>query len=153
MPARFRAMRQRRDIAEPSSFVVNMLRPLRLFFDAAGPGSALRDTSLGLAWSAEVVENLSSSYFMQLEVMKGKEKSLRRYRQPKKQTGILGNLRMGGGGQDDDPSVADERIEAQIVLDVETLGRQAAALGVDTAKSEAFQRLKQSAAARLGAEG
>jgi len=145
-------MTQRRDVAEPSHFVLNTLRPLRTFFDTAGAGAALRDR-VGPAWSAEVFESVSSTYFMQLELTKGTEKSLRRLvRQPKRQAGFSSILSRGGS-QEENPSAADERIEAQIVLDVETLGRQAAALGVDVEKSEAYQRLKQSAAAGLAAEG
>ncbi|KAH7096450.1 hypothetical protein BKA62DRAFT_822345 [Auriculariales sp. MPI-PUGE-AT-0066] len=105
---------------------------------------------VGAQWSSEVFESVASTYFMQLELTKGAEKTLRRLRTQRQQTGF--SFLGGGGrnGQEEGSSAADERIEAQIVLDVETLGRQAAALGVDMEKSEAYQRLRQSAATLSG---
>ncbi|KAH7102816.1 COG complex component [Auriculariales sp. MPI-PUGE-AT-0066] len=153
IPSHFRAMTQRRDVSEPSQFVVNTLRPLRSFLDAPGVGSTLHQR-VGAQWSSEVFESVASTYFMQLELTKGTEKSLRRLRRPQRQQ--TGFSFLGGGGrnvQEEGSSAADERIEAQIVLDVETLGLQAAALGVDVEKSEAYQRLRQSAAAGLAADG
>jgi hypothetical protein len=143
IPSHFRAMTQRRDVAEPSHFVVNTLRPLRAFFEGPGAGAALR-TRVGAQWSTEVFESVANRYFTQLAATKKTEESLRRLRQPRRQTTF--SLFGGSGNGAQDASKEDERIQAQIVLDVETLGRDAVTLGVDVEASEGYQKLRESAA-------
>lgn len=150
IPSHFRAMTQRRDVSEPSHFVANTMRPLKVFFDTVGGGEALR-TSQGPGWSKAVFEGVASEYYTQVVKTKKQEEALRRLKQPKRATGF--SLFGGGVGRGQDDSKADERIQAQIVLDVETLGKDAASLGVDVESSEAYRMLKASAASWLaGAE-
>lgn len=145
IPSHFRAMTQRRDVSEPSHFVVSTLRPLKAFFETGG-GEALR-ADVGAQWSSEVFESVASRYYTHLVATKKTEESLRRLKQPRRNTGFS----LFGKTQNTEDGKDDERIQAQIVLDVETLGKDAAGLGVETAKSEAFLRLKESAASGLAA--
>ncbi|KZV90605.1 hypothetical protein EXIGLDRAFT_720206 [Exidia glandulosa HHB12029] len=150
IPSHFRAMTQRRDVSEPSPFVSNTLRPLKTFFDNVPGGEALR-SSLGPEWSRAVFEGVAAEYYTQVVKTKKQEEALRRLKQPRRATGF--SLFGGGAGRAQDDTRADERIQAQIVLDVETLGKDAAGLGVDVESSEAYRMLKASAASWLaGAE-
>jgi hypothetical protein len=48
-------MNNKRDPSEPSYFVASILKPIKLFFDIGGFGSALRD-EFGTRWTAEIFE-------------------------------------------------------------------------------------------------
>lgn len=81
--------------------------------------------------------------------MKKTEDSLRRYNKSKRSTFMLFGANNGNGAAGGDKEGRDEiRIRAQMVLDVETLGKNARSLGamIDVDGSEEYAELKALAA-------
>lgn len=75
--------------------------------------------------------------------MKKTEDSLRRYKKGKISAfSLFGNA----GSKDAEEGKDEERVRAQIVLDVDALGEDAKRLGVDVDSSEAFAALRATAA-------
>lgn len=150
--------------SECSYFVPNILRPLREFLlDADGPGVALQK-EFGSAWANEVFKEVATKYAMKplqphsehayqpfvnrytghLAGMKKTEDSLRRYNKSKRSTFMLFGANSASGAAAGDKGGRDElRIRAQMVLDVETLGKNARSLGsmINVDGSEEYKEL------------
>lgn len=78
--------------------------------------------------------------------MKKTEESLRRLKKGKKSAfSFLGS----SGARDDDGRADEERIRAQMVLDVEAFGKEAESLGVATGENETYKILEEMARASL----
>ncbi|KDQ21263.1 hypothetical protein BOTBODRAFT_197088 [Botryobasidium botryosum FD-172 SS1] len=142
IPSQYRAMSNKRDPTEPSYFVPNILRPVRVFFEHGGPGESLRQ-QFGQQWTAEVFESVALKYAASLSSMKKTEDSLRRYKKGKKSGFSL----FGVSASSQNEEERDEgRVRAQMMLDVQGLARDAASLGVDVEKSPAYESLRDMAA-------
>ncbi|CCL98683.1 uncharacterized protein FIBRA_00685 [Fibroporia radiculosa] len=145
IPSQFRAMSSnKRTPSEPSYFVSLIFRPVKGFFE--GLGLALKDEFLQ-AYAEEVFEIVTQRYIHFLSAMKKTEESLRRLKKGKKSA-----FSLFGGSQpakEDDGRADEEKIRAQMTLDVEAFGKDAEALGVAVEQSEAFTLLKDMASANL----
>mgnify|MGYP002400749382 FL=1 len=78
-------------------------------------------------------------YTSYLSAMKKTEESLRRLRKGKKPTFSL----FGGASSGNDESKDEERIRAQMILDVEAYGQDAQGLGVNIEQNEQYLALKE----------
>jgi conserved oligomeric Golgi complex subunit 2 len=78
-------------------------------------------------------------YASYLEAMKKTEDSLRRYKKGKISAFSLFG---GSGSKDSEEGKDEERVRAQMILDVQALGKDAQTLGVDVDASEAFATLR-----------
>ncbi|KDN46181.1 hypothetical protein RSAG8_04408, partial [Rhizoctonia solani AG-8 WAC10335] len=137
IPVQYRGAR--RSVTEPSSFVATVWRPLATFFGDNGPGERLK-ADLGREWCSTVFEEVVARYIALLIKIKQTEQSIRRVnRMP---TFSLFGARNAGGEERDD-----ERIRAQMMLDVDSLGNEARALGFGMAEvvdnSEGYKELKR----------
>lgn len=83
--------------------------------------------------------------------MKKTEESLRRLKKGKKSTFSL----FGGSGsaREDEGRADEEKIRAQMILDVEAFGKDAEGLGVVVGESESYRTLSELAHAPLADEG
>ncbi|PFH51517.1 hypothetical protein AMATHDRAFT_142259 [Amanita thiersii Skay4041] len=141
IPSQFRAMANKRLPTEPSYFVASMFRPVKAFFAIGigeGPGSSLREEFLK-GYATEVFEKSFARYIHYLTTMKKTEESLRRLKKGKKSTFSM----FGNTSTKDDESRDEERIRAQMILDVNAFGHDASALGVDLEKSDSYKLLKE----------
>lgn len=147
IPSQFRAMSNKRLPSEPSYFAPTILRPVRIFFGigaVGGPGERLKEELLR-GVSTNVVENVCQRYIQYLTAMKKTEESLRRLKKGKKSTlSIFGSAT---AGKDDGKD--EERIRAQMILDVEAFKTEGEALGVDMQSVESFIVLDQMVRADL----
>ncbi|KXN92456.1 Conserved oligomeric Golgi complex subunit 2 [Leucoagaricus sp. SymC.cos] len=138
VPSQFRAMSNKRLPSEPSYFVQTVFRPLRIFFGVGssdGPGRSL-ENAYSKQYSQEVFDNVAQRYISYLAAMKKTEESLRRLKKGKKSTfSLFGNVK-------DDDGRDEERIRAQMILDVEAFGKEAQSLGIEVEKNEHYQALK-----------
>ncbi|CAE6431299.1 unnamed protein product [Rhizoctonia solani] len=137
IPVQYRGAR--RSVTEPSPFVATVWRPLVQFFGENGPGERLRN-EFGKEWCSVIFEDVLTRYISLLIKIKQTEQSIRRVnRMP---TFSLFGSRNAGGEERDD-----ERIRAQMMLDVDTLGNEARALGFGMAEvvdsSEGYKELKR----------
>ncbi|KAL6300485.1 COG complex component [Sparassis latifolia] len=143
IPSQFRAMSaSKRAPTEPSYFVVSIFRALRAFFGvgtADGPGAALKGEYLQ-SFAEEVFEVVAQRYVYFLSAMKKTEESLRRLKKGKKSTFSF----LGGSGatKDDDGRADEEKIRAQMILDVEAFGKDAEWLGVAVHENQTFKTLE-----------
>ncbi|KAF8630630.1 hypothetical protein AX15_002781 [Amanita polypyramis BW_CC] len=142
VPAQFRAMANKRMPHEPSYFVLSILRPVKAFFGigtSEGVGSPLRNKFL-TAYATEVFDSVTQKYILHLTTMKKTEESLKRLKKGKKST-----FSMFGGASvtKDEEGRDEERIRAQMVIDVEAFGQDALILGVDTEKHDPYKALKE----------
>ncbi|KAH6914040.1 oligomeric golgi complex component, COG2-domain-containing protein [Coprinopsis sp. MPI-PUGE-AT-0042] len=140
IPSQFRAMSSKRMPTEPSYFISGILRPLRQFFGvgADGPGAKIKDQYLK-DYSSEVFNAITSRYINYLSAMKKTEESLKRLRKAKKPTYSL----FGSSNTAEDDGRDEERIRAQMILDVEAFGKDARSLGVAVDDNEHFNLLKE----------
>lgn len=77
--------------------------------------------------------------------MRKTEESLRRLKKGKKSTySLFGNSTKDDDGRDE------ERIQTQMILDVEAFGKDAESLGVNLANSEAFKSLNDMVHSSIG---
>ncbi|KAG0704468.1 oligomeric golgi complex component, COG2-domain-containing protein [Suillus ampliporus] len=141
IPSQFRAMSNKRLPSEASYFVPTILRPVRSFFGigtGSGPGERLKEEMLRVV-STDVVESVCQRYIQYLTAMKKTEESLRRLKKGKKSTlSIFGSAI---AGKDDGKD--EERIRAQMILDVEAFKTEGEALGVDLQSMDSFIVLDQ----------
>ncbi|CEQ41823.1 SPOSA6832_03571, partial [Sporobolomyces salmonicolor] len=121
----------RKGASEPSYFVHNILKELRAYL--AGPARV-------------VEEELRSNYAAILSTQKKTEDSLRWLKKGRQGLSFFGRA---ASSTADDGSTDDDRVKMQMQLDVETLSKDAQALGVDVDRSEAFRGLRK---ATVGAE-
>ncbi|KAG1752981.1 oligomeric golgi complex component, COG2-domain-containing protein [Suillus lakei] len=147
IPSQFRAMSNKRLPSEPSYFAPTILRPVRIFFGigiGGGPGERLKEELLRNV-STDVVESVCQRYIQYLTAMKKTEESLRRLKKGKKSTlSIFGSAT---AGKDDGKD--EERIRAQMILDVEAFKTEGEALGVDMHSMDSFMVLDQMVRAEL----
>ncbi|KAG6820743.1 hypothetical protein H0H93_012389 [Arthromyces matolae] len=142
IPSQFRAMSNKRIPTEPSYFVASILRPVKLFFGIGvgdGVGYSLKDDCVQ-TYSVEIFENVAQRYMYYLTAMKKTEESLRRLKKGKKTSFSL--FGSANAGKDDD-SRDEERIRAQMILDVEAFGKDAESLGVVLQHNEAYVALRE----------
>ncbi|CAE6448860.1 unnamed protein product [Rhizoctonia solani] len=137
IPVQYRGAR--RSVTEPSPFVTTVWRPLATFFGDHGPGERLKQ-DFGKEWCSIVFEDVVARYVALLIKIKQTEQSIRRVnRMP---TFSLFGARNAGGEERDD-----ERIRAQMMLDVDSLGDEARALGFGMAEvidnSDGYKELKR----------
>ncbi|KAG9316657.1 oligomeric golgi complex component, COG2-domain-containing protein [Chiua virens] len=139
IPSQFRAMSSKRMPTEPSYFVPLILRPVRAFFGIGGatvPGERLREALLKES-ATEVFDSVCQRYIQYLTAMRKTEESLRRLKKGKKSTlGIFGGA---SASKDDDRD--EERIRAQMILDVEAFGQDGKSLGVNLNLVESYVQL------------
>ncbi|KAJ7096272.1 oligomeric golgi complex component, COG2-domain-containing protein [Mycena epipterygia] len=138
--SQFRAMSNKQMPREPSYFVSSILRPVKVFFGIGvgqGPGASLKEHFLE-AYASDIFESVSQRYVYHLTGMKKTEDSLRRLKKGKKSTFSL----FGGSAKEDDGQ-DEERIRAQMILDVEAFGKDGQLLGVSLDESNSFKSLTQ----------
>ncbi|KAL4073878.1 oligomeric golgi complex component, COG2-domain-containing protein [Scleroderma citrinum] len=149
IPSQFRAMSSKRIPTEPSYFVPLIMRPVKAFFGigtTSSVGERLRESLLKNA-ATEVFDSVCQRYSQYLTAMKKTEESLRRLKKGKKTTfGIF----QSSNTQDDDKD--EERIQVQMMLDVEALGQDAQSLGIDTRSVESYTQLIQMVQVEFGDE-
>ncbi|KAF7299420.1 Conserved oligomeric Golgi complex subunit 2-like [Mycena indigotica] len=136
-----RAMSNKTIPKDPSHFVSSILRPIKIFFGIGvghGPGSALKEDFVG-TYASDIFEGVCQKYILYLTAMKKTEESLRRLKKGKKSTFSL----FGGGGPKDDDGRDEERIRQQMIIDVQTFGKDAELLGVVLDTSHCYAELKQ----------
>ncbi|GAA5898368.1 hypothetical protein JCM8208_006959 [Rhodotorula glutinis] len=128
----------RKGPSEPSYFVHSILKELRAY--AAGPGRVVDDETRR-KWATVVVEDIAGRYAAILSTQKKTEDSLRWLKKGRQGLSFFGRA-ASSAPADDGPS-DDERVKAQMQLDVEALAGDAVALGVEVDQSEAFQALRR----------
>ncbi|KAG8688523.1 hypothetical protein FRC11_005294, partial [Ceratobasidium sp. 423] len=136
IPVQYRGAR--RSVTEPSPFVATVWRPLATFFGANGPGERLKE-DFGKEWCSTVFEEVVARYTALLIKIKQTEQSIRRVNRAP--TFSLFGRTAGGEERDD------ERIRAQMMLDVDSLGNEARSLGFGMTEvvngSEGYKELKR----------
>ncbi|EPT04594.1 hypothetical protein FOMPIDRAFT_1140249 [Fomitopsis schrenkii] len=144
IPSQFRAMSSSRRIpTEPSYFVSLIFRPVKTFFGVdgpEGPGQPLTDEFMQ-AYVEEVFEIVAQRYIHFLSAIAKTEESLRRLKKGKRSTFSL----FGGPAKEDDGQ--EEKIRAQMMLDVAAFGKDAESLGVAVQQSQTFKVLEEMAGA------
>ncbi|EDR11848.1 uncharacterized protein LACBIDRAFT_247029 [Laccaria bicolor S238N-H82] len=139
IPSQFRAMSNKRTPTEPSYFVSSILRPIKQFFGigfAEGPGSHLTDHVQD--YSTAVFNNVTVRYITYLSSMKKTEESLKRLKKGKKS-----NFSLFGTAPANDEGRDEERIRAQMILDVEAFAGDGSTLGVDVDTNLHLKTLKE----------
>lgn len=147
IPSQFRAMSNKRLPSEPSYFIPTILRPVRIFFGigaVGGPGERLKEELLKDV-STDVVECVCQRYIQYLTAMKKTEESLRRLKKGKKSTLSI----FGSATAAKDDGKDEERIRAQMILDVKAFKTEGEALGVDMQSLDSFIVLDQMVRAEL----
>ncbi|KZS98509.1 COG complex component [Sistotremastrum niveocremeum HHB9708] len=154
IPSHFRAMSPKKIPTRPSEYVLDVLKPVRVFFGVGVAGSALGQSlwePYGVEWATEIFLAVVIRFTNHLVAVKKAEESLRRLKMGKKSTFSLFGV-VGGGST---PSSAaseegrdEERIRTQLILDVDAFGKDAQSLGVEVEKIEAYMALKTIAAAK-----
>ncbi|KIM30529.1 hypothetical protein M408DRAFT_22024 [Serendipita vermifera MAFF 305830] len=163
LPNQIRALSRRMAPSSAASpFVGEIFKPLRDFFGlsssasvvvgglGAPPSSAYRgvgrplQADYGKAWATDILEIVSSKYIFHLEYMRKNEEALRRLKKGAR-TGfsLFGS---SGTSTQDDASKDEERVRAQMILDVERLGKEAETFGVDVDSVPAYVSLVSLAA-------
>ncbi|KAF5354659.1 hypothetical protein D9756_005330 [Leucocoprinus leucothites] len=138
IPSQFRAMSNKKLPTEPSYFVQTIFRPVKAFFavgSSDGPGRTLKDT-YSKGYSQEVFDNVAQKYISYLAAMKKTEESLRRLKKGKKTAFTLFGTAQADDGRDE------ERIQTQMILDVEAFGKEARSLGIELERNEYYEALK-----------
>ncbi|KAF4621358.1 hypothetical protein D9613_000717 [Agrocybe pediades] len=141
IPSQFRAMSNKRIPTEPSYFISSILRPLKIFFGVGvsdGPGRLLKEDFMKVI-STEVFNSVTQRYISYLSAMRKTEESLRRLKRPKKSPFSL----FASSGNTSDEGKDEERIRAQMILDVEAFGKDGELLSVEVSKSQYFLSLKE----------
>ncbi|KAG8897124.1 hypothetical protein FRB99_008430 [Tulasnella sp. 403] len=138
----YRAMNKKRDPTGPSEYVPNILQPVRQFLEQDGLAEFISDSDRK-NWVTQVFGAVCIKYTAYLDAMKQTEESLRRYKKGKISAFSLFG---GGSSRENEESKDEERVRAQMVLDVEALGQDARRLGVETDAIEAYATLKATAA-------
>ncbi|KAK2463244.1 hypothetical protein APHAL10511_004899 [Amanita phalloides] len=142
VPAQFRAMANKRMPTEPSYFISSVLRPIKAFFGfgiGESVGSPLKDEFL-TAYATDVFESVTQKYILHLTTMKKTEESLKRLKKGKKSTfSVFGSAASGK----DDEGRDEERIRAQMIIDVEAFGQDAILLGVQPNYHDSYKSLKE----------
>ncbi|KAI0785678.1 COG complex component [Abortiporus biennis] len=154
IPSQFRAMSSSKRLpSEPSHFVALVFRPLKTFFGIGsvdGAGAAIKDYYL-TAFAEEVFEIVAQRYIYFLTAMKKTEESLRRLKKGKKSTFSL--FGSSSTPREDEGRADEEKIRAQMILDVEAFGKDAEKLGVAVREHETYRSLVELAHANLADEG
>ncbi|GAA5885926.1 hypothetical protein JCM5296_007033 [Sporobolomyces johnsonii] len=127
----------RKGASEPSYFVHNILKELRAYL--TGPARVVEE-ELRTKWATTVVDDIAGRYAAILSTQKKTEDSLRWLKKGRQGLSFFGRA---ASSTVDDGSTDDDRVKMQMQLDVETLGQDAQALGVDVDASGAFQGLRK----------
>ncbi|KAK7685131.1 hypothetical protein QCA50_011494 [Cerrena zonata] len=152
IPSQFRAMSSSKRLpTEPSHFVSLIFRPLKAFFGIGsvdGPATVLKEELL-ISYAEEVFEAVAQRYIYFLNAMKKTEVSLRRLKKGRTSTfSLFGS----GSGNNDDGKGDEEKIRAQMILDVLAFGKDAASLGVAIEDSATYRSLRDLAHSSLAEE-
>ncbi|KAF8556364.1 COG complex component [Imleria badia] len=150
IPSQFRAMSSKRMPTEPSYFIPLILRPVKAFFgigSSSVAGDRLRESLLKES-ATEVFDSVCQRYMQYLTAMRKTEESLRRLKKGKKSTlGIFGGA---SASKDDDRD--EERIRAQMIIDVDAFGQDGKSLGIGIMSVESYLQLSQMVQSELADE-
>lgn len=155
----------RRVPTEPSYFVSLIFRPLKGFFAIGmidGPGAALKADYLK-PYAEEVFETVAQRYVLFvfqpasldmifryiyfLTAMRKTEESLRKLKRGKKSTFSL--FSASNTGRDDEGRADEEKIRAQMVMDVDAFGKEAETLGLSPHENATYMSLREMANSNL----
>ncbi|GAA5933962.1 COG2 family protein [Sporobolomyces koalae] len=128
----------RKTSSEPSYFVHNILKELKLYL--GGPARVVEE-ELRVKWATVVVDDIAGRYAAILSTQKKTEDSLRWLKKGRQGLSFFGRAASATAAEDA-PS-DDDRVKMQMQLDVETLGADAKELGVAVDDSEAFAALRK----------
>jgi len=149
IPTQFRAMSSRNlDVPqEPSYFVPNILKPLKEFFLEDGAPAASLKGIYGPIWAEEIFKSVVVKYSSYLIGMKKTYDSIRRYKKGKQSAFMLFGS-SPRNQQIDEEGHEEARIRAQMVLDVEALGKDASTLDslINIDASTEYRELRELAA-------
>ncbi|KIY73086.1 COG complex component [Cylindrobasidium torrendii FP15055 ss-10] len=135
IPTQFRSERSKRPVDSPSKFVPEILKPLKTFIGENGLGGAF-PVELRESITRKVFERVLQRYHVYIIELKKIEDPLRRLKKNKKPAfSLFGNANPGKEEEDD------ERIKSQMILDVDSFGKDAHALGVPVESNETFKAL------------
>ncbi|BGP46800.1 hypothetical protein JCM10450v2_002648 [Rhodotorula kratochvilovae] len=134
---------------EPSYFVAGILKELRAY--VAGPGRVVEE-EMRRKWATAVVEDIAGRYAAILSTQKKTEDSLRWLKKGRQGLSFFGRAASAATGADDGPS-DDDRVKAQMQMDVEALAEDAKRLGVEVDESEAFGALRRATVGEGKEEG
>ncbi|KIK67348.1 hypothetical protein GYMLUDRAFT_37448 [Collybiopsis luxurians FD-317 M1] len=126
---------------EPQPWVSSILRPLKVFFGITGNdgvGAILKDEHLE-EWAGQIFDNICDKYFSHVTALRKAEEYLQKLQKGKKSNAPFSLF--GSAASKDDEGKDEERIRAQLILDVQALGKDAEALGINPAKNETFLAL------------
>ncbi|KAL8293723.1 hypothetical protein RQP46_000424 [Phenoliferia psychrophenolica] len=126
----------RRGPNEPSYFVHNIFKDLRAYM--TGPGKDI-DEALRTKWAAAVVEDVMSRYANILTSTKKVQAGLRWLKKGRQGLGFFGR-----GAPADDGAPEEDKVKLQMQLDIDTLVKEAAAIGIDVTDSVAYDALRKS---------
>jgi len=143
LPSQFRAMSGKRAPTKPSEYIAGIMKPVRLFFGigAAGDpqGAQLREM-FSTDWATEVFESAVEEFSSHYKAMRKNEELLRRLKKGKKSAFSLFSSASSAASSDD--LVDEDRVRAQVLLDVDALGKDAASIGVALNESSAYKALR-----------
>ncbi|CDO69140.1 hypothetical protein BN946_scf185042.g42 [Trametes cinnabarina] len=148
IPSQFRAMSSSKKMpTEPSYFVSLIFKHTKAFFaiqSVDGPGSALKEEYLKPV-AEEVFDIVTERYIYFLTAMKKTEESLRKLKKGRRSAYSL----FGSSAREDDGRADEEKIRAQMILDVDAFGREAESLGVSVNDNAAYRSLVEMARSGL----
>ncbi|EIN11926.1 COG complex component [Punctularia strigosozonata HHB-11173 SS5] len=149
IPAQVRMSQNRKPPTDPSPFVTTILRPVKAFFAVDGPGEALKDSYLREV-TEEVFDHALARYTSYVSQWKKTEESLRRLQRGQKQSAFsLFSAASRAAGRNEGQVRDDERIRAQMIVDVEAFGTDAVSLGVNLEQSKAYKALRETVQAPI----
>ncbi|BGP23394.1 hypothetical protein JCM10295v2_002290 [Rhodotorula toruloides] len=135
----------RKGPSEPSYFVHNILKEVRAYL--GGPGRVVEE-ELRRRLATVVVEDIAGRYTSILSTQKKTEDSLRWLKKGRQGLSFFGRAAASASPAEDGGS-DDDRVKMQMMLDVETLAKDAEELGVDIEGSEAVRTLRKAAAGEV----
>ncbi|ORY89153.1 oligomeric golgi complex component, COG2-domain-containing protein [Leucosporidium creatinivorum] len=139
----------RKGPAEPSYFVGNILKELKAYL--VGPGRVVEE-ELRREWATGVVEEVAARYATILLTQKKTEDSYRWYKKGRQALPFFGRS-AASNAPEEGASTDEDRVKMQMQLDVQTLGKEAEALGVRVGESEKFRELVGATADTAQAQG
>ncbi|THU95639.1 COG complex component [Dendrothele bispora CBS 962.96] len=142
IPSQFRAMTNKKMPTEPSPFTKTILRPVKVFFGIGNSGNVvgelLKEDNLDL-YVSQVFDGVSQKYLNFITNIKNQEESLKRLKRGKKNTFSL----FGSSTSREDEGRDEQRIRAQLILDVEVFGKDGQSLGVNLDSCQSYKALNE----------
>ncbi|KAK4704772.1 conserved oligomeric Golgi complex subunit 2, partial [Phenoliferia sp. Uapishka_3] len=121
---------------EPSFFVRNIFKDLRAY--VTGPGKVVEE-ELRTKWASAVVEDVMSRYAVILTTTKKTQAGLRWLKKGRQGLGFFGRT-----ATVDDGATEEDKVKLQMQLDIDTLVKEAASIGIDVTESVAYAALRKS---------